>query len=105
MGKNSFFQIHLKSDPSKAPEQKWGLVLSGGGMSVYGISALVHSLTENPANHSSIAKAFPNIAEAANAIIALENYRKLQPVKLKHPPVHSHLLHMFFKKNRKLHTG
>lgn len=46
-------------------------------MSVYGISSLVHSLTENPANHNSIAKAFPNIAEAASAVIALKNYRKL----------------------------
>ena len=43
-----------------------------------GIPALVQSFTENPVNRSgNLGKAFPDMTDAANAIIELKNYRKL----------------------------
>ena len=44
----------------------------------FGMTALIHSFMENPVRRTgSLAKTFTDAADAANAIIALKNYRKL----------------------------
>ena len=44
----------------------------------FGLTALIHSFTKYPVSRTGpLAKAFPDAADAANAIIALKNYRKL----------------------------
>ena len=43
-----------------------------------GVPALVQGFTENPVSRSgNLGKAFPEMTDAANAIIELKNYRKL----------------------------
>ena len=52
------------------------IVVIAGGPS--GLSAAVQFFTEQPAIHTTpFTKAFPDLRDAAKAVIALKNYRKL----------------------------